>query len=287
MIIDGHVHIWELPPIAPVGPTAPSWTGVHDEPGSLELLADDLDANGVAGAALVQSSGATWDNAYIARAANSDRRRFRAIGLLDPLDPNNAVHAENWMTQWQVDGFRFHPDYYAECDILTLPTNRRLWETLERRSAIVKVHNRVGNARQLGTVAPRYPGIRWVIDHMMYPEPGMASPSATRGPYAAVLELAANANVYMMVSDVHNRSAAAYPHADMHDLVKAAIDAFGIDRCLWGTGYPGHHRVAAGWPTLAEELRLVREGFDWLTAAEREQLLSGTAARLYGYDGAD
>lgn len=282
MIIDAHMHIWELPPIAPVGPTAPSWTGNHDESGNLELLIDDLDTNGVHGAVLVQSSGATWDNSYIARSANSDRNRFRSIGLIDPLKPNNAVDAANWMTQWNMDGFRFHPDYYPDCDILTLPHNTRLWQTLETHNAIAKVHNRADNAHQLQAVAQRYAGITWIIDHMMYPEPNMCP--ATTGPYSQVLELAKFNNVYMMISDVHNRSNEEFPFADMHDFVKAAIDTFGIERCMWGTGYPGYHRVNAGWLTLADELRLVREGFSWLTDAERTRLLSGTAAEVYGYE---
>ena len=281
LIIDGHMHIWELPPVAPVGPTAPSWTGVHDVPGGLDMLVDDLDANGVGGAVLVQSSGATWDNSYIARSANSDRVRFRAIGLVDPLDPNNSVHAVNWVTHWGVDGFRFHPDYYPEIDVLTLPQNDDLWAALSEHNAVVKVHNRVGNVHQLAAVAGRYPSIRWVIDHMMYPEPHMSP--AESGPYARVLELSRFGNVYMMVSDVHNRSAVGFPYSDMHEFVAAAIDAFGIGRCMWGTGYPGHHRVDAGWLTLEEELRLVNEGFGWLTAADRDHLLSGTAAEVYGY----
>ena len=282
MTIDAHMHIWELPPIAPVGPTAPSWTSIHDVAGNLQLLIDDLDANDVHGAVLVQSSGATWDNSYIARSANTDRDRFRAIGLLDPLDPNNAVHANLWMTQWNIDGFRFHPDYYPDCDILTLPQNARLWETLDRLGAIVKIHNRTPNAHQLDTVAPQHPGISWIIDHMMYPEPHMSP--ATDGEYSQVLQLARHDNVYMMISDIHNRSAeTALPFRDMHEFVSAAIDAFGIDRCMWGTGYPGYHRVDAGWLTLADELRLVRAGFDWLTPDEHDRLLSGTAAELYRY----
>ena len=282
MIIDAHMHIWELPPLAPVGPTAPSWTANHDESGNLELLTDDLDANGVHGAVLVQSSGATWDNSYIARSANSDRNRFRSIGLIDPLKPNNHVDASNWMTQWNIDGFRFHPDYYPYCDILTLTLNTKLWQTLEAHNAIAKVHNRADNAHQLQAVAQRYAGITWIIDHMMYPEPDMSP--ATTGPYSQVLDLAKFNNVYMMISDVHNRSNEEFPFADMHDFVKAAIDTFGIERCMWGTGYPGYHRVNAGWLTLANELRLVREGFSWLTDGERTRLLSGTAAEVYGYE---
>ena len=51
----------------------------------------------------------------------------------------------------------------------------------------------------------------------------------------------------------------------MHGVVGMALDAFGVDRCIWGTGYPGYLREKNGWISLADELRLVREGFDWLT----------------------
>ena len=101
--------------------------------------------------------------------------------------------------------------------------------------------------------------------------------------YEPVLRLAERDNVYLTISDVHSRSDVGFPFRDMHEVIKRAIDAFGIDRCLWGTGYPGHLRVAHGWPPLADELRLVRGGLDWLTAAERASILGDNARRLYGY----
>ena len=51
---------------------------------------------------------------------------------------------------------------------------------------------------------------------------------------------------------------------------------------MWGTGYPGAQRVKNGWPTLADELRLVREGYDWLTDAEKARVWGGTAAAVWG-----
>ncbi|HAG55372.1 MAG TPA: hypothetical protein DCL17_03090 [Dehalococcoidia bacterium] len=70
----------------------------------------------------------------------------------------------------------------------------------------------------------------------------------------------------------------------MHDAVKMAVDAFDIDRCMWGTGYPGYHRVDHGWLSLADELRLVREGFDWLTSGEQAKLLGDNAMRIWKWD---
>jgi len=102
--------------------------------------------------------------------------------------------------------------------------------------------------------------------------------------YKPVLELANHPNILIKISDVHNRSAEFFPFTDMHGVVKLAIDAFGIDRCLWGTGYPGHHRVDNGWLSLEDEIRLVREGFGWLTDEDRSKYLGENAMRIWEWD---
>jgi predicted TIM-barrel fold metal-dependent hydrolase len=96
------------------------------------------------------------------------------------------------------------------------------------------------------------------------------------------LELALFPNVFVKVSDVHDHSGEDLSYRDIHPFVRQVQDAFGTDRLMWGTGYPGTQRVKNGWPTLADELRLVREGYDWLTAAEKARLLGGTAEAVWG-----
>jgi len=145
----------------------------------------------------------------------------------------------------------------------------------------VQIHCRPEYAGQLDTAAARYPQITWLIDHMMYPLPEMAGDNWTA--YRPVLHLAHHPNTLIKISDVHNRSHQDFPHTDMHEAVKLAIGAFGIERCMWGTGYPGYHRTDHGWPTLADELRIVREGFDWLTDDERSLLLGENAARIWDF----
>ncbi len=280
MIVDTHVHIWEMPPIAPIGPTAPNWTSLPDEPGTAELLLEDMDANGVDQTVVVQTSWSTWDNGYIADSAQKYRDRLVGIGLVDPLDPANAEQAAYWMDERGLTGFRFHPQYYEDVDILTRPENAPMFQAIAERKGIVQVHNRPEHAHQLDTMAAQYPDITWLIDHMMYPLPEWAPEWK---PYLPVLNLAKHPNVHIKISDVHNRSKQEFPHEDMHQVVKMAVDAFGIDRCLWGTGYPGHHRTRHNWPTLADELRIVREGMPFLSDDDRSKLLGGNAARIWGF----
>ncbi len=278
MIVDTHVHIWEMPPVAPIGPTAPSFKALPDEPATAELLLEDMDANGVDKAFVVQTSWSTWDNTYVADAARRYPDRFVSIGLVDPLGAGNAAQAAYWMDDRGMAGFRLHPDYYPDTPILLRTENDAMFRAIDQRRGIIQVHNQPPNAHQLDTAAARYPNIKWLIDHMMYPQVAWAP---RWEPYRPVLELARHANVFIKISDVHRRSATGFPHADTHPIVKAAIDAFGIERCLWGTGYPGHHRLKHGWPSLADELRLVREGFDWLSADDQDLMLGRNPQRLF------
>lgn len=282
VIVDTHVHVWEMPPAAPIGPTAPAFTAVPDQAAPVELLIEDMDACGVDAAVLVQTSWSTWDNTYVAKAAAGRPRRLRSIGLIDPLDPRSVRAVRDWIDGCSMRGFRFHPDYYPDVEILTAPRTAPLLREMERCAAIVKVHNRAPNAHQLASAARRYPGIVWIIDHLMYPQPQMAA-DGWRG-YQPVLRLAEHDNVYVTISDVHGRSSQEFPFRDMHGAIERAIDAFGVERCLWGTGFPGHLRRRHGWPPLADELRLVREGFDWLTDADRAAILGGNARRLFDFD---
>jgi hypothetical protein len=56
---------------------------------------------------------------------------------------------------------------------------------------------------------------------------------------------------------------------------------------IWGqthnvdTGYPGHHHTKHRWLSLADELRLIRQGLPFLTSSQQEQILGGTAAELW------
>ena len=43
MIVDAHVHIQQIPPFAPVGPTAPSFTSRPTEAATAEMLLGEMD----------------------------------------------------------------------------------------------------------------------------------------------------------------------------------------------------------------------------------------------------
>lgn len=279
MIVDTHVHVWEMPPVAPIGPTAPGWKSLPDEPATAGQLIADMDAHGVDRAVLVQTSWSTWDNGYVADSARAHPARFAAMGLVDPLDPGNARTVRYWMTERGMAGFRFHPVYYEDA-VLTAPRNRPMWKELADLGAVVQVHMRAEHAAQVDSIAGDFPGIPILIDHLAYPDIGESRDNAS---YRRVLALARHPNVFVKVSDVKNRSKQAFPFRDVHGVIRLVLDAFGRERVLWGTGYPAHHREKHGWLSLADELRLVREGFEFLSGDDRAAMLGGNATRIWRF----
>lgn len=277
MIIDTHVHVWEIdPPKYPIGPTAPGWTALPDEPGTADDLLAEMDEHGVDGAVLVQTSWSTWDNGYIADSVQRFPGRFIGHGLIDPQDPENATRARYWVRERGLAGFRFHPMYYPDEEILLIPQNEALWEEIAALNVVIQFHLRAEQANQIASLAERHPHLRLILDHMGYPQVD-EEPAG----FQPIIDLARYDNIYFKLSDVAGRSQKSFPHVDVHPFIQRLLDAFGAARTVWGTGYPGHHRVKHGWPTLAEELRLVRSGLPFLSERDKDLILGETAASLW------
>jgi len=277
VIIDTHVHVWEIdPPRYPIGPTAPNWSSLPDEPGTADELLAEMETHGVDRAVLVQTSWSTWDNGYIADSVQRFPERFIGHGLIDPQDPENAAQVRYWVKERGLAGFRFHPMYYPDEKILLTAQNGPLWEEIAALDVVIQFHMRAAQADQVAAIAKRYPHLRLIIDHLGYPQ--IDEDPADFDP---IVNLARYRNIYFKLSDVAGRSQQPFPYVDVHPPIERLFNAFGAERTVWGTGYPGHHRAKHKWPTLAEELRLIREGLPFLNSEAQEQILGGTAATLW------
>ena len=277
MIVDTHVHVWEIdPPKYPVGPTAPSWNSYPDEPGTADELLSEMDVHDVDWTVLVQTSWSTWDNGYIADSVERFPDRFIGHGLIDPQDPSNAEQVRYWITERGLVGFRFHPMYYPDEKILLTEQNGPMWEEIAALDAIIQFHLRAEFADQVAVIAQRYPHLRLILDHMGYPQL-----DADEAAFQPIVELARYDNIHLKLSDVAGRSQQEFPYTDVHPFIKKLLSVFGAERTVWGTGYPGHHRQKHNWPSLAQELQLIREGLPFLTDNDQERILGGTAAQIW------
>ena len=93
-----------------------------------------------------------------------------------------------------------------------------------------------------------------------------------------VVELARHPNLHAKLTFMPTGSAEEYPFRDMHDACKLFIEAFGPERCVWGSDFP----VELWCPkvTYEQHLRIFRDHLG-LTPDELAAVLGGTAERLW------
>ena len=86
-----------------------------------------------------------------------------------------------------------------------------------------------------------------------------------------ILELARHPNLYAKVTFLPWGSAEQSPFGDMQDACKRVIEAYGPERCLWGSNFPTE--LWAPKATYAEHLRIFKQELG-LTQAEQNAILA-------------
>src|SRR5262249_19877226 len=111
-------------------------------------------------------------------------------------------------------------------------------------------------------------------DHLGHPDPSEGIDGAE---FRRLLELNRYDNVFLKASGFHHFSRCGFPFDDCHALLRAAYDAFGPKRILWGSDYP-HVLVSGGY---AHSLAVLRAALPQVGEGERELILRENATALY------
>ena len=119
--------------------------------------------------------------------------------------------------------------------------------------------------------------VRLVIDHCGRPSvaQGLQQPA-----FQALLGLGRTRDAIVKLSGYYKFSQQPYPHGDTWPFIAALVEAFTLDRCVWGSDWPflrAPERIDYG-PLLAILCRLFPDRDD------QERLLWRTPARLLGFD---
>jgi predicted TIM-barrel fold metal-dependent hydrolase len=282
LVVDTHMHVWSGDPER--FPFAHPYDPNFKPPkiaATVERVVEEMDAGGVDRCVLVQTISHGWDNRYLVHCLKAHPKRFRGQGLIDPTDPKVAEKLEFWVKEHGLSGMRFSPMYYrGRDDWLNAEATRALWKKAEDLRAIFNFFIAADQLPKLESMIARFPAVPVVIDHLARVDLKAADPAAE---VKKLVALAAHPRVWVKVSELNLLSPSGkYPFADTFPWVRRVYDAFGPDRLLWGTGFPGATRVQAGRPSLAEELDLIRKEIGFFTAADREKILGRNAARLWG-----
>ena len=273
-VIDAQVHAYERD-----RPGRP-WIGFLHGPAEVtgDQMVAAMDEVGVDGAVLVSPySMYRYDPSYALEVHARHPGRFGLVKPFDPSADDVAEQVEEWARTDGVVGARIMlPDPFAlEAHD---PGLNRILAAGARAGLTVNVLC-WGNAPLLGGLAQRNPDARIVLDHLGLRQP--FEPPPPPEPFAdlpKVLALARHHNVAIKITGACTLSHESFPYHDIWNPLGRIFDAFGIERCLWGTDWTR----AVALVSYAEGVDAFRLA-DRFSDAERSALMGGNVERIYGW----
>jgi L-fuconolactonase len=273
-VIDVQVHAYERN-----HPGRP-WVGKLHGPQSAngqEMVAA-MDAVGVDAAIIVSTFNLyRYDPAYALEVHATYPDRFRVVKPVDVTDP--AIHevVADWARTKGAVGVRImlrdelpsdpsDPGVnraFAAAGRHGLPVNFLCWGRLDDGTELVR----------------RNPDTVIVIDHLGLLQPN--EPPALTEPWAdlpKLLALAAYPNTRVKISGACTLSRQPYPYDDIWDPILRIIDAFGIDRCMWGTDWTRTSGMLS-YEQGVSPFRLTTR----LSDGDKSKLMGGTLERVYNW----
>ncbi len=266
---DCHAHVFGGPEFA-FAPDAVYVPHANQRGTATEFRAV-LDAHGLTHGLLVAAQPYAYDNSCMLQAMAASGGRFKGIALVRPDATERAL---TMLSDQGVVGIRFNLSTHGMKEFLE-PGAERLLAQVKEKNWFLQIHC---EHDQFVDAAPilRRAGVRVMIDHFGRPNAplGIAQPG-----FSTLLEFGRDGRHVIKLSGPFRTSLTGPPYRDVDPFIHAAIDAFTLDRCVWGSDWPFVRvdtRIDYG-PQLACVER-------WLPApADRRKLLWETPARLFGF----
>lgn len=268
--IDCHVHV--LDPVAfPYGKDI-DYKPSGQEIGTPPQLDAVMTTYGAAHALLVQpNSGYGPDNSCMLDTIARGGGRYKGIAIID-FDADLATLRE--LQAQSIVGAAFNPTFHG------IDFYKRSAALIEKLAELDMFLQLQCEHDQLSLFVPWIEAlpVRVLIDHCGRPTvaEGLQQPG-----FQALLRLARTGRVHVKLSGYAKFSREPYPFADTWPFVRAIVEAFTLERCMW----------ASDWPFLRSERRqdygpLVElAGSLFPDAAERRKLFVDTPRRLFGFGG--
>jgi L-fuconolactonase len=274
VIIDAHLHLWDIRRHRYEWLRRPSSAALNRTFGFADFQAA---AGAVPGppvpdrAVLVQADDDDADTEAMFEIADS-RDEIAGVVAYAPLDRPAAAAArlDELAARPKFAGIRTLIHDQPDPDWLLRPDVADGLSLLEERDVpfdIVAVLPR--HLEHVPVLSARYPRLRMVLDHLAHPP--LESPGQT--PWRSLItEAARNPLVHAKVSGLYP------PDADViRPFVEFAAGLFGPGRLMFGSDWPVSELAGGYARTWAELSRVLGE----LPAADREEILAGTARRYY------
>ena len=271
--IDAHSHVWT--PDTERYPLAAGFRRDEMQPPSFtadELLALAHPA-GVSRVVLIQMSFYGFDNRYVLDCRRARPQDFSVVAVID----DTATHAPAELRQLidgGVRGIRIYPRNRPVDRWLDGDTMAALWTWgASARVAMCCLVN-PGDLPAIDRMCAAHGDTPVVIDH--FARIGVDG-QLRKEHIDQLCRLARHANTYVKVSAFYALGKKAPPYTDLAPMIQRLVDAFGPRRLMWGTDCP--FQVVS--QQYGDSVALIRERLDFLSPADRREMLRGTAERVF------
>ena len=242
--------------------------------GSLDDLRKVSLENGVSAVRAVHTvSFYGYDNRYLCDATKLNPDWVSGVCTLEPDDPHSPGLLEQFVREYGVKTLRSTPGNSRTT--FDHDGVRKLWKTAADSGATVDIFlMNLGWVESAEKLLNEFPDLTIGFDHCMDLKPGPLYDKTL----SEVLRLSKYKNLYAKVDFISTGTEIGYPGSDLHEAVLKIIDAYGPERCVWGSNFPN-----ALWTpklTYSEHLRIFTEALP-LSDEAKAQVLGETARRLW------
>jgi L-fuconolactonase len=277
--IDSHQHFWRLsrgdydwltPDLGP--DLAPLYRDF--EPAD---LAPHLAAHGIGASVVVQAAETDAETDFLLGLAASTPWIAAVVGWTDLEAPGAAGRIAALVGNPALVGLRPMLQDMADDGYILRPSVQPALEAMRLAGLRLDALVRPRHLPCLVELRQRFPDLPMVVDHGA--KPGIAEGALQ--PWATALRaVAADGVTCCKLSGLVTEAGADWTVERLKPFVDVILSAFGPARVMWGSDWPVLTLAAdyGGWAQATDRL------LSGLSAAERADVLGGTAARFYGLE---
>lgn len=266
---DCHAHIFGGPQYPFVAD--PVYLPDTSQRGTVQGFLAVLDAHGFTHGLVVQAQPYRFDNRAMLDGIAASKGRLKGIALVSPSITERELRA---LADGGVIGIRFNTMTEGLREFQE-PGADVLLTRIREMGWFLQVHCQLD---ELAAAAPliRRSGVRLMVDHFGRPDVrrGLLQPG-----FATLLELGREGQAVVKLSGPFRSSIKGPPYDDVDDFIAAAVEAFTLERCVFGSDWPftrTEERIDYG-PQAACIARWFPDPLD------RRKLLWDTPQRLFGF----
>jgi predicted TIM-barrel fold metal-dependent hydrolase len=274
MIVDAQVHLWKA--------ETPDWRWVPGrppqlpEPFTIEKLVPMMDEAGVDRVVIVPPSWPGDRNDYALEAAAKYPSRFAIMGRIPLEKPESAALLPTWKQQPGMVGIRV-TFLGPQAAWVSDGTADWFWPAAEK-AGIPVMFFAPGKLTEFTRIAERHPQLNLIIDHMSLTADVKKS-NMTTSAIDQTVALAKYPNVSCKMSASPGHSSEPYPFRDMNVHLRRVFDAFGPQRCYWGTDMTNSFAKA----TYRQRMTHFTEQLDFLSDDDKDWIMGRAILARLGW----